>query len=93
MPAIAILDRRQTLTERTFIDLKVWELPAPVRGCTHLYKYRLALVVDDQCVLRYDNEVGKGDHKHLDDGEHPYRFVSLDDLLADFWSDATTRLK
>jgi hypothetical protein len=53
----------------------------------------LALVVDDQGVLRYDNEVGKGDHKHLDDEECPYRFVSLDDLLANFWSDATIRLK
>ena len=30
-----------------------------------LIKYRLALVVDGLCVLRYDNETGKGDHRHI----------------------------
>jgi hypothetical protein len=36
-----------------------------VRGSRHQYKYRLVLVVNDDCVLRYDNEAGKGDHKHV----------------------------
>jgi Family of unknown function (DUF6516) len=28
------------------------------------FKYRLALVADGICVLRYDNETGKNDHRH-----------------------------
>lgn len=40
-----------------------------------------------QCVLRYDNEAGKGDHKHLNGREFAYRFTSVQTLLIDFWRD------
>ena len=63
------------------------DLPDPVRGSAHLYKYRLALIVDDVCVLRYDNEAGKGDHKHLGNRQLAYDFRSVDDLQIDFWKD------
>lgn len=33
-------------------ELVVWILPAPARGSGHSYKYRLALIQDDACVLR-----------------------------------------
>jgi hypothetical protein len=39
------------------------------------------------CVLRYDNEAGKGDHKHVDGVETGYRFTTPAQLLADFWRD------
>jgi len=55
-----------------------------VRGSRHGFKYRLALVADGSCVLRYDNEAGKGD---LGDVQVPYRFRGLDGLQADFWAD------
>jgi Family of unknown function (DUF6516) len=32
-------------------------------------------------VMRYDNETGKGDHKHIGDQEVPYEFADLDRLL------------
>ena len=38
-------------------------------------------------MLRYDNETGKGDHKHVDEVEVPYEFTDLDSLQADFWTD------
>jgi len=38
-------------------------------------------------VLRYDNEAGKGDHRHVGDVETEYRFTTPDQLLADFWRD------
>jgi hypothetical protein len=44
-----------------------------------------AFVVDEICVLRFDNEAGKGDHKHVGETEMPYRFTSLVQLVADFW--------
>jgi hypothetical protein len=37
--------------------------------------------------VRYDNETGKGDHVHHGNEERPYRFVSLDKLIADFYRD------
>lgn len=37
-----------------------------------------------ECVIRYDNEAGKGDHVHLSGRECPYRFVSPDRLIGDF---------
>jgi hypothetical protein len=38
-------------------------------------------------VLRYDNQAGKGDHRHVRDREAPYRFVDAETLLVDFWND------
>ncbi len=58
-----------------------------MRGSSHSYKYRLAYVVQGRCVLRYDNEPGKGDHRHLGEAEQPYTFVSVDQLLDDFLAD------
>ena len=53
----------------------------------HTFKYRLALVSEGVCVMRYDNEAGKGDHKHVGDWQIPYRFIDLNTLQADFWAD------
>ena len=53
----------------------------------HRFKYRLAFVYDGQRVVGYDNERGKGDHKHLGKKEMPYQFVDETQLLADFWQD------
>ena len=57
---------------------------------THGFKYRLAFVADGVSVLRYDNEAGKGDHKHVGEREVPYRFTDLATLQADFWKDVET---
>ncbi|MCF8005188.1 MAG: DUF6516 family protein [Chromatiaceae bacterium] len=94
MPAVAIHNIRRSLTDDAFVELKVWEVSEPVRSSDHRYKYRLALVVNDRCVLRYDNEAGKGDHKHLGANGHeaPYVFVSLPQLLDDFLTDVATLL-
>ena len=38
-------------------------------------------------VLRFDNEAGKGDHKHVANTEEPYKFNGPEALLEDFWSE------
>jgi hypothetical protein len=63
------------------------EYSPAVKGSSHRFKYRLALIVDGECVLRYDNEAGKGDHRHVGTVETSYAFVTFDRLLADFWTD------
>lgn len=65
----------------------MWQVPSPVLGSAHSFKYRLAFIVNGVCVLRYDNEAGKGDHKHLGGEEVPYAFTTPAQLLADFWND------
>ena len=37
--------------------------------------------------MRYDNEAGKGDHRHYADREESYRVESVERLLADFRDD------
>jgi Family of unknown function (DUF6516) len=91
--ARSILDNRIALTEISFVELVVWEVPAPVRGSNHFFKYRLALVADGECVLRYDNEAGKGDHKHIGSAELPYQFQDIEKLKDDFLKDVEQWLK
>jgi hypothetical protein len=70
-----------------FVEAVVWRLPHPTRGSLHRYKYRLALVVDGVCVMRYDYEAGNGDHRHVGEVEVHYEFVSYNALIDDFWAD------
>jgi hypothetical protein len=53
----------------------------------HRYKYRLALIDQDECVLRYDNEADKGHHRHPGANETAYRFTTIEQLLEDFGAD------
>ncbi len=91
MVAELLLDERHVLSETAFAELVVWRVPAPVRGSAHRFRYRLALVVKGECVLRYDNEAGKGDHRHTGKNERPYGFTTHEQLLADFWADVDKR--
>jgi len=69
------------------VEAVIWKLPQPVPPSTHDYKYRLVYIVDKVRVVGYDNERGKGDHKHLRGVELPYGFKSIDELMADFMAD------
>lgn len=87
MKAKLVFNRRVVIADNAFAELVLWQVPEPVRGSTHNYKYSLAFVVEGKCVLRYDNEAGKGDHRHFGGQEQNYRFASVDALLADFTQD------
>ena len=91
MAAELMIDERHVLAANAFVEIVVWRLPRAVLGSVHRFKYRLALVEDGICVLRYDNEVGKGDHRHEDDDEQPYQFTTPEALLAAFWTDVEAR--
>jgi hypothetical protein len=87
MKAVALVRRRVIVAADAFVEVVIWHVPTPIAPSTHQFKYRLAYVVQEQCVLRYDNERGKGDHRHTDSGEEPYAFSSADRLMADFEAD------
>ena len=87
MKAQLIVRTRRQIGETMFADLVIWLVPEPLRGSAHPFKYRLAFVADGVCVMRYDNKAGKGDHRHIGSGEHPYVFESVEKLLLDFDAD------
>lgn len=87
MKARLLLDERRPLRADAFVALRVWAVPEPLRGSAHRFKYALALVVGGVCVLCYDNEAGKGDHKHLGERELPYTFTTAEQLLKDLWQE------
>jgi hypothetical protein len=62
-------------------------VPTPIPGSSHNFKYRLALIVNGECVMRYDNERGKGDHRHLGNIEEPIEFTTLEALFDAFHAD------
>jgi len=66
------------------VQIVVWQVPQPVPPSTHHYKYSLVYIVEGRRVVGFDNERGKGDHRHFGDAEHPYTFTGLDALFADF---------
>ncbi len=74
-------------SETAFAEMVLWRVPVPVRGSVHEFKYRLAFVVGGDCVVRYDNEAGKGDHRHYGAHETAYPFTTPTRLLADFHPD------
>ena len=84
MKAVLLLKERVPFDGDSFAELVIWRLSRPVLGSMHSYKYRLAFVVNDECVLRYDNEAGKGDHRHTKARELTYVFESPDKLVQDF---------
>ena len=87
MNAKLMLNEHHILSENAFVEMVVWLLSSPLSKSHHGFKYRLALVVNSNCVLRYDDEAGKGDHKHIDEDEIPYIFTTPKALLEDFWND------
>ena len=87
MKATQLIQTRITYAESAFAELILWQLAKPVEGCSHRFKYRLAYVVHGVCVLRYDNEIGKGDHRHYASKENAYVFTTPEQLIADFQHD------
>ncbi len=89
MSKAELLLRHKEVTDDGFvIEAVVWKLAGPLHGCRHPFKYRLYFGTQEGvCIVRYDNERGKGDHRHATGNEEPYRFTTIKNLLADFRKD------
>jgi hypothetical protein len=80
---------KRLFDDGAILELKIWQTPVPVRGSGHSLKYSLFYGRDGKRLVGYDNEAGKGDHRHLADHEEPYTFRSVEQLVADFEADVT----
>lgn len=69
------------------VEMVIWALPKPIPDQLHGLKYRLYCGKDGRCIVRYDNEAGKGDHRHYGRREEAYTFESVEKLIADFETD------
>jgi hypothetical protein len=83
--ATLLLDFRAAQGE-LLIEMVLWQLARPTKDRPHGLKYRLYLGRAGRTLVRYDNEAGKGDHRHVgaDEAQAPYEFSSLEKLLNDF---------
>lgn len=87
MTATLVYRKKERLARGVLLDMVIWQLPAPMDGCDHRFKYRLYAGLGNACLVRYDNERGKGDHRHEGNMETRYWFVSIGKLLEDFVAD------
>lgn len=85
--AVLMRHDRFVFPDGAIVELTIWRLEAPVLGSRHTLKYSLYYGKDGRRLVAYDNERGKGDHRHIGMQELPYRFIDIDTLLADFEAD------
>jgi len=82
-----ILDDKIVLADGAIIETRIWALPQAVEGSAHRLKYSLFYGYPGRRIVGYDNERGKGDHRHIRGREMAYRFVSMEKLIEDFLAD------
>jgi hypothetical protein len=87
MAAALVVRAKEVRDDGSIVEIAVWELPEPLPPSAHRYKYRPFFGAAGVSRVRYDNERGKGDHRHVGDQEYGYSFSTLEQLLADFQSD------
>lgn len=87
MTAVLLARAKEVRDDGAIVEIVIWELPEPLPPSTHRYKYRLYFGAAGVSRVRYDNERGKGDHRHVGAREYEYTFSSVQQLLADFQSD------
>ncbi len=87
MKAELLFHQRIDYDDGTILEMVLWRVPSPVRPSAHDLKYRLFYGRPGVREVGYDNERGKGDHRHSCGTEMPYSFTSVEQLMADFWSD------
>jgi hypothetical protein len=88
-----LLQKRLIIGQTCFVEIKIWRVPKAVLASRHDFKNSLALISNGICVLRYDNEAGKGDHRHIGTKEVSYSFSTLEMLQDDFWKNVEQWLK
>lgn len=84
MKARMIYRFEQDYDDGAMIRMVIWDVPEPVPPAGHRFKYRLVYIERGKRVIGFDNERGKGDHRHAGDKESAYVFVDVPTLIRDF---------
>jgi len=83
MKAILITHDRFYDPFGNLVEMKLWSVPV-TEHTPNGVKYSLVYIVNGERVVGYDNERGKGDHKHIEGTEIFYSFIVVDVLVEDF---------
>lgn len=87
MKAVLAFYDKQVLPDGAIVEMKIWRLSKAVRGSTHKLKYSLFYGFPGNRLVGYDNEPGKGDHRHFESEGAIYTFSTVEKLMADFLAD------
>lgn len=82
-----IFHRKRVFDDGSISEIRLWQVPSPVWGSAHEFKYSLYFGTGGERVIGYDNESGKGDHRHYGVVEEPYVFTTPEQLVEDFMAD------
>jgi len=82
-----LFHQRIDYDDGAIVEMVLWRVPSPVSPATHNLKYSLFYGHRGVREVGYDNERGKGDHRHFRGIETTYSFSTVEQLVADFWSD------
>jgi len=93
MKAKLLYKEKNKQKDGSILELVLWQLPEKTKDRPHGLKYRLYFGDNEgNCLVRYDNESGKGDHKHINNTEISYKFINIDTLFKDFYDDIDSYL-
>lgn len=87
MKAELLFEQRIDYDDGAIVEMVIWRVPEPVPPSRHDLKYRLFYGRAGARDVGYDNERGKGDHRHFQGIESIYEFKSVEKLMQDFFSD------
>ena len=90
MKAEPLFYQRIDYVDGAIVEMVLWRVPSPVPPSVHGLKYSLFYGRPGVREVGYDNERGKGDHRHFQGTETTYTFASVEQLVVDFWSDVRT---
>ena len=85
--AVLLYRDRAALPDGGIVEMTIWRLPAADPERPHGLKYSLFYGRAGERIVGYDNETGKGDHRHYREREEPYAFTDVETLVADFLAD------
>ena len=81
--AVLLYYKKEITIEGDLIKMKIWKINKS-KDFPYGLKYSLVYIHNGKRILGYDNERGKGDHKHYFGKEEKYNFIDIDILSYDF---------
>jgi hypothetical protein len=77
MKAELLFHQRIDYDDEAIVEMKIWRVPSPVPPSVHGLKYSLFYGRPGVREVGYDNERGKGDHRHIQGVETDYKFSTI----------------
>jgi hypothetical protein len=87
MKAVLAFHDKQVLPDGAIVEMKTWHVGKPISGSAHTLKYSLFYGMSGKRLVGYDNERGKGDHRHIEGCQERHGFTTAERLISDFLAD------